>query len=151
MSLVFREFIPLLLPEFDHIFVKSMLQVRERYEFFRDIVSLGIISSRICCWIASNANVARDPDKCNLLASHCIFYACAFFDLVKCSVVTFVGKIQRYRNDHYCHHHYLKQVHPVLLCASHFNQHMDCILYMNRHGHTALLNFVITVVKQWHL
>ena len=47
-------------------FFQTRLQIREGREFIQSIPIQGILSSRLCCQITSNANVARDPGKPNL-------------------------------------------------------------------------------------
>ena len=60
MQLVPWEFIPLALPEFDHIFVRLRFYVRF---FIRDFSVLGILHSRICRRIAPKANMASYKSK----------------------------------------------------------------------------------------
>ena len=52
------------LPDLNDIVIQTSFEVRIGYEFIRDIaITKGILSSRICCIITSDANMAGNPDK----------------------------------------------------------------------------------------
>ena len=66
VSFIFGIFIPLTLPELKNVVIQTRFEVRKGDEFIRDIAIKGILSSRICCRITSDANMAGNPDKNNL-------------------------------------------------------------------------------------
>ena len=57
-AIYFRESIPLMLPELKYIVIQTRFEVRKGDGFIWDVAIKGIISSRICCRISSNANMA---------------------------------------------------------------------------------------------
>ena len=58
-----------MMPELKLIVIQTRFEVRKGDEFVRDIAIKGILSSRICCRIASDANMAEDPEKTIFLSS----------------------------------------------------------------------------------
>ena len=55
-------------PEFNDVIVQTWFQLRERNVLVSDIAINGTFSSRVCCRIATNAYMSRDPDENNLLS-----------------------------------------------------------------------------------
>ena len=54
------------LPKLSHVTVQTWFQLKDRDVFVSYLAIKSILSSRVCCQIATNAHVARDPDN-NLL------------------------------------------------------------------------------------
>ena len=58
-------FIQFTLPELKDIVIQTRFEVGKGDELIRDMATKGILSSRICCRITSDANMAGNPDKNN--------------------------------------------------------------------------------------